>query len=243
MRSRHVVLAGGLAAGRRDRADQGQWRQADRLRARAGAGQEADALGRRRAGDRGDGGRRPYRPGLDQRAGAGNPAPRRGRHPGVRRRRHRPRRGDRRLSRNGRGRRAARHPLRLRPRMHRPSQFQEGLPPRLGARRDPLGPDRPAPAGHPGARAQEPRDGEFRRQAARGRAEARRRRDRDGRGPAADRALLGGRAPPRGDRRRCRERHRSWPASRSAWSSARSRSPRSSTSWSRKPRHALGSRG
>ena len=35
-------------------------------------------------------------------------------HPGVRRRRDRPRRGDRRLSRNGRGRRPARHPLRLR---------------------------------------------------------------------------------------------------------------------------------
>ena len=53
--------------------------------------------------------------------------------------------------------------------MHRPPQFQEGLHPRLGARRDPVGADRPAPAGHPGARAQEPRDGELRRQAARGR--------------------------------------------------------------------------
>ena len=44
-------------------------------------------------------------------------------------------------------------------RMHRPRQFQEGLHPRLGARRDPVGPDRPAAAGHPGARAEEPRDG------------------------------------------------------------------------------------
>ena len=97
---------------------------------------------------------------------------RRRRHPGVRRRRDRPGRGDRRLSGNGRGRGAARHPLRLRPRMHRPREFQEGLHPRLGPRRDPVGPDRPAPAGHPGPRAQEPRDGEFRRQAARGRADS-----------------------------------------------------------------------
>ena len=67
-------------------------------------------------------------------------------------------------------------------------------------------PDRPAPAGHPGPRAQEPRDGELRRQAARGRAAARRGRGRDGRGPAPDRALLGRRAPPRGDRGRRRER-------------------------------------
>ena len=50
-------------------------------------------------------------------------------------------------------------------------QFQEGLPPRLGARRHSVGPDRPAPAGHPGPRAQEPRDGEFRGQAARSGAE------------------------------------------------------------------------
>ena len=54
-------------------------------------------------------------------------------------------------------------------RMHRPSQFQEGLHPRLGPRRDHLGPDRSAPAGDPGARAQESRDGKLRRQAARGR--------------------------------------------------------------------------
>ena len=166
----HVVLAGGLAARWGDRAHQEPWRQADRLHARARAGQEADALGRRRAGDRGDGGRRPHRPGVDQRAVPGNPAPRFGGHPGVRRRRDRPRRGDRRLSRNGRGRGAARHPLRLLPRMHRPRQFQEGLPSRLGPRRNSFGPDRSAPAGHSGPRAQEPGDGEFRGQAARGRA-------------------------------------------------------------------------
>ena len=104
------------AAGRRDRADQGERREADLLRAGARAGEEADALGRRRAGDRGHGGRRPYRPGLDLGPGAGDPAQRRQGHSGVRRRRDRPRRGDRRLSRNGRGRRPARHALRLRAR-------------------------------------------------------------------------------------------------------------------------------
>ena len=62
---------------------------------------------------RGHGGGRPYRAGLDQRAGAGDPAAY-ARGAGVRRRRHRPRRGDARLSRDGRLRRAARHPLRLR---------------------------------------------------------------------------------------------------------------------------------
>ena len=42
----------------------------------------------------------------------------------------------------------------------RPPQFQEGLHPRLGARRGAERPDRPAPAGDPGPRAQEPRDRE-----------------------------------------------------------------------------------
>ncbi len=155
----HVVLAGGLPPGGAIDRIKAQRRQADRLRPRAGTGQEADPLGRRRAGDRGDGGRRPYRPGLDQRAGAGNPAPCRGRHSGVRRRRDRPRRGDRGLSRNGRGRGPARHALRLRHRMHRPRQFQEGLPPRFGPRRHSQRPDRSAPAGHPGPRAQESGNG------------------------------------------------------------------------------------
>ena len=67
--------------------------KADLLRPGAGAGQAAGALRRRRAGHRGHGGGRPYRPGLDHRAGPGDPAA----HPrgaGLRRRRHRPRRGD-----------------------------------------------------------------------------------------------------------------------------------------------------
>ena len=68
------------------------------------------------------------------------------------------------------------------------------------------GPDRPAPAGDPGPRAQESRDGKLRRQAARGRPVARRGEGRDGRGPAPDRALLGRRAAPRGDRGRRRDR-------------------------------------
>ena len=58
-------------------------------------------------------------------------------HSGVRRRRHRPRRGDRGLSRDGRGRGPARHALRLRDRKHRASQFQKGLHSRVGARCDP----------------------------------------------------------------------------------------------------------
>ena len=143
------------SAGRGDRPDQGQWRQIDRLRPRAGPRQEAHPIGRRRAGDRGDGGGRAHRSGLDQRAGAGNP-PRGGQgHSGVRRRRDRARRGDCRLSRDGGGRGPARHALRLRDRVHRPCQFQEGVPARQCPRRHPLGPDRPAPAGDPGTRAQE----------------------------------------------------------------------------------------
>ena len=80
-------------------------------------------IGRRRDRHRGQRGRRPYRPGLDRGAGAGGAAAS-DRGAGVRRRRHRPRRGDAVLSRNGRVRRAARHPLRLRPRIDRPSALQ-----------------------------------------------------------------------------------------------------------------------
>ena len=120
-RCRPCRARGRAAAGGQHRRDQGQRRQADLLRAGAGAGQEADPLGRRCAGGRGDGGRRPYRPGLDQRAGAGNPARSRRAGAGVRRRRDRARRGDRRLSRHGRGGRPARHALRLRDRKHRAS--------------------------------------------------------------------------------------------------------------------------
>ena len=102
------------AAARRDRPDQGQWRQIDLLRPGAGAGEEADPLGRRRAGDRGDGGGRPYRPGLDLGARPGDIAAARRRAADLRRRRHRPWRADRRLSGDGRGRRPIGHPLRLR---------------------------------------------------------------------------------------------------------------------------------
>ena len=73
----HVVLAGGLPPGGAIDRIKGSGAKLICFRAGAGAGQEADALGRRRAGDRGDGGRRPYRPGVDQRAGAGDPAARR----------------------------------------------------------------------------------------------------------------------------------------------------------------------
>ncbi len=70
----HVVLAGGLPPGGAIERIKGNGAKLIVFTPGAGAGQEADALGRRRAGDRGDGGRRPYRPGVDQRAGAGNPA-------------------------------------------------------------------------------------------------------------------------------------------------------------------------
>ena len=143
------------------RGDQGERRQGDLLRAGAGAGQEADALGRRRAGDRGHGGRRPHRPGLDLRAGAGNPAALADDMPvfvagGI-----------------GRGEAIAGYlemgavgvqlgtRFACAHRMHRPPQVQEGLLPRQGARRDRQGPDRPAPAGDPGPRAQEQREENF----------------------------------------------------------------------------------
>ena len=85
-RARRRAAAQGLARG-----DQGDRRQGDLLRARAQPRQEADPLGRRRAGRRGDGGGRAYRPGLDQRARAGDPARGRRAGAGVRRRRDRPR--------------------------------------------------------------------------------------------------------------------------------------------------------
>ena len=61
-------------AGRRGARGQGRRREADRLRPGAGAGEAAGPLGRRCAGDRGLRGRRPYRPGVADRAGAGDPA-------------------------------------------------------------------------------------------------------------------------------------------------------------------------
>ncbi len=83
--------------------------------------------------------------------------------------------GDRRLSRDGRERRPARHALRRRDRVGRPCQFQARLRPRLGARRGRQRPARPAPAGDPGPRAEERRQRGLRRQAARGRRAGRRR--------------------------------------------------------------------
>ena len=70
----HVVLAGGFAAQGVVGGHQVVRCQGDLLCADAGAGQEADPFGRRRAGDRGDGGGRPYRAGVDGRAGAGDAA-------------------------------------------------------------------------------------------------------------------------------------------------------------------------
>src|SRR3546814_4784373 len=63
----------------------------------------------------------------------------------------------------------------------------------------------PAPAGDPGARAQERRHRSLYDEATRGREQPRRGRCRHGRGAAPDRTLLGGRAAPRGDRRRRRK--------------------------------------
>jgi enoyl-[acyl-carrier protein] reductase II len=98
--------------------------------------------------------------------------------------------------------------FRLRDREHRPPRFQEGVLPRQRARRDHQRADRPAPAGDPGARAQEQGHRGVRRQAARGRAAARPGQRRHDRGATPHRALLGRRAAPRGDRRRRRERQR-----------------------------------
>ena len=130
----------------------------------------------------GIGGRRPYRPGVADRAGAGNPAayPRRA---GVRRRRPRPRRGDPGLPGNGRVRRAARHPLRRRHRKHRPPALQAGLRPRLRARRAAVGAARRALPGDPGAR-----PGQRRHQAVPG-------------APGRDAAALPGRRTDQGSRR------------------------------------------
>ena len=99
-------------------------------------------------------GRRAYRAGEPQRAGAGDPAAH-ARGAGVRRRRHRPGRGDPRLPGDGRGRRAARHALRLRDREHRASALQAGLHPRRGAGRGADRADRRTLPGDPGAGAAE----------------------------------------------------------------------------------------
>ena len=87
-------------------------------------------------------------------------------HPGVRRGRDRTRRGDRGISRDGRGRSPARHPLRLR--ATRASPMRTSRTPSSAPRRAtrPQCPDRPAPSGHPCPRTQEQGDRALRRQAA-----------------------------------------------------------------------------
>ena len=148
----HVVLAGGIPPGDGGARGEGWRSKADRLHPGAGAGAPAGPQRRRRDGDRGLGSRRPYRPGVAERAGAGDPAayPRRA---GVRRRRAGARRGDPRLPGDGRVRRAARHPLRRHHGVHRASEVQAGLHPRQRARRGAVGAARRAVPGDPGARA------------------------------------------------------------------------------------------
>ena len=140
-----------------------------------------------------------------ERPGAGDPAAS-ARGAGLRRRRHRPRRGDPRLSRNGRVGRAARHALRLRARIDRPSALQAGLHPRQRARRGAIGAARSALPGDPGARARQRRHARIPRAAARRDRPLQPRRAVAKRSAARDRAFLGGRLAPRGHRRRCRAR-------------------------------------
>ena len=147
----HIVLAGGIPPGARGARGQGRRREADRFTPALVLAKRLVRSRRRRAGDRGLGGRRPYRPGLADRAGAGNPAayPRGA---GLRRRRAGPRRGDPGLPGNGRLGRAARHPLRRGHRIHRPSELQAGVHPRQCPRRGALDATRRALPGDPGAR-------------------------------------------------------------------------------------------
>jgi hypothetical protein len=74
---------------------------------------------------------------------------------------------------------------------------------RAHARCHAFGAGRPAPARDPGARAEEQGHRGLHRQAGGSGKPAERGRDRHGRGATGDRAFLGGRAAPRGDRRRC----------------------------------------
>ena len=74
----HIVLAGGLPPTGSLDAIKATGAKVICFAPAAQPGEKADPIGRRCAGDRGDGGGRPYRPGIDQRAGAGNPAGRRG---------------------------------------------------------------------------------------------------------------------------------------------------------------------
>ena len=148
--ARHVRRAGrGSAGPRHHRAGQGRWRQAPVFRPEPRRRQAPGARGRRCADHRRHGGRRPHRPGGDQRARPGDPAaPARG--AGVRRRRHRPRRGDRRLSAHGRRRLPDGHALRVRQRIDRPSALQGGVHPGERPRRHAVRSDRPRVQGDPG---------------------------------------------------------------------------------------------
>ena len=132
------------SAGGRHAAGEARRRQADVLRAGAGAGQEAGPLGRRCDRHRGQGGGRPYRPGVDHRCW---------------RRRSCPRSATCRCS-SPAASAAARRSLaylemgaagvQLGTRfvcateIDRPSELQAGLHPRLGARRHALAAARPA---------------------------------------------------------------------------------------------------
>ena len=147
----------GAAGSRHHRAGQGRWRQALVLRPEPRRRQAPGARGRRCADHRRHGGRRPHRPGGDQRARPGDPAaPARG--AGVRRRRHRPWRGDRRLSAHGRRRLPDGHALRVRQQIDRPPALQGGVHPGERPRRHAVRSDRPRVQGDPGAGARQSGD-------------------------------------------------------------------------------------
>jgi hypothetical protein len=86
----------------------------------------------------------------------------------------------------------------------RAPQLQTRIHPRLGARRDAVGATRHAFPDNPGARPCQPGDRAFRADAARGHRTVQPRRTQPKGRAARDRAFLGGRAAPRGDRWRCR---------------------------------------
>ena len=154
-RRRSRRAGGRPAAARHHDPGQGRRRQAVVLCPEPRGRKEADPHRCRRPDHRGHGGGRPYRPGGHQRAGAGDPAGG-ARGAGVRRRRHRPWRGHRRLSAHGRRRLPARHPFRLRQRIDRASELQAGLHPRQRPRCRALGADRSGVQGDPGPRARQP---------------------------------------------------------------------------------------
>ena len=219
----HVVLAGGLPP-RGHPAAQGGRGQGRLLRAGAGARQEAGAHRRRRARDRGHGGRRPYRAGLDLGPGAGDPALRRPRcrcsspAASAAARRSRPIwRWVRPACSSAR--------VRLRRGIDRPSALQAGLHPRRGARRHAVGPDRPRVPVIPVRALANDAHAPLHRDPARGDRPLQPRRADPKGGPARDRAFLGRRPAPRGDRRRRRERLADGRAERRPGAQASSRVP------------------